>query len=268
MELEFFQIPDSCPSCSGPTVVDGDFLYCRSPACPSRLSGAVKAWVKRLGLLHWGDAFVDSLTDPENPRVSTIADLYRLSVDDMADCCSGRKMAQKCWEVLHGSKSVPLELMLAGLNIPNFGISTATDIVASGLDTVDRVLSASFDDFLKVPNVGPATARHVYDGLQDKRSEILDLASVLDLRKPVGGPLSGRSFCITGATSRPRKAVQKDILAAGGLVKESVVKGLSFLVTNEDASFGSSKMQKARKLGVSVVTESDLYSMLSSGTHS
>ena len=226
------------------------------------MSGSVKAWVNRLGLLHWGDSFIDTLTDPDNPRIASIADLYRLDVEDMAECCSGVKVAQKCWEVLHRAKSIPLELMLAGLNIQNLGIATSTDMVQAGLDTVEKILSASIEDLLRVPNVGEVTARQIYSGIQERREAILDLASVLDLKRPISGPLSGKSFCITGATSKPRKAVQKDILNAGGTVKESVGSGLTYLITNEDQSFTSSKMQKAKKYGVSIITESEFYDMI------
>jgi DNA ligase (NAD+) len=261
MEREVFQVPEFCPACSGPTSVEGEFLYCRSKVCPSRLSGTVRVWVNKLGLLHWGDAFIDALTDPDKPRVSSLADLYRLTVEEMAECCSGMKVAMKCWETLHKAKKIPLELMLAGLNIPNLGIATGTDMVQSGLNSVEKILAADHSRLLEVPNVGEVTARQIYLGLQDRRDMILDLASVLEIKDPTSGPLSGKSFCITGATSKPRKAVQKEILEAGGIVKESVGAGLTYLVTNEDPSFNSSKMQKAKKLGTQVISESDLYRM-------
>jgi NAD-dependent DNA ligase len=225
-------------------------------------------WTGRLGLLHWGDALIDALTDPDDPKVGSIADLYRLSVEDLSSCCSGTKMAKKCHEVLHSNKSVPLELLLAALNIPNLGIATSTDIVHSGHDTVEKVLLMGYDDLLKVPNIGEVTARQVFEGLQGKRDVLQDLSGVLEVRGPSGGLLKGLSFCITGATSRPRKSVQKSILDSGGIVKESVGSGLSYLVTNEDPSFNSSKMQKAKKYGTSVISESELDRMLVHGPNS
>jgi DNA ligase (NAD+) len=89
----------------------------------------------------------------------------------------------------------------------------------------------------------------------------MDLAEVLDLKKPAAGPLSGKTFCITGATSKPRKAVEKIIMDAGGVAKGSVGAGLSFLVTN-DPDTGSSKMKSAKKHGVEVISEADLYRMI------
>lgn len=257
---ELFRIPDFCPVCSSSLIEEGQFLYCRSRSCPVQLSGSVKVWIKRLGLLHWGDVLVDALTNPENPRVKTLADLYRLSVDDIAECCSGKKFAQKCWEVLHSNKKITVELLIASLNIPNLAVATATDIVQAGYSTVDRILAMTYEDLLKVPNVGEKTARQVYDGLQDRSRAILDLEQVLEITTS-SGPLSGKSFCITGATSKPRKALEKLIMDAGGVVKSSVGVGLSFLVTN-DADTGSSKMKSAKKHGTDVISEAQLYGLM------
>jgi NAD-dependent DNA ligase len=223
----------------------------------------VKVWIKRLGLLHWGEALVDQLTDPDDPRIQSIADLYRLTIDDLIPCTSGQKMAQKCYEVLHAGKKIPLELLLASLNIPNFALATATDIVQAGYDTVEKCLSLTYEDLLKVPNVGEVTARQVFDGIQERRCVILELTEVLDIQKPSGGPLAGKSFCITGSTSKPRKALEKLIMEAGGVAKSSVGSGLSFLVTNS-LDTTSSKMQNAKKHGVHIISENDLNQMINS----
>jgi DNA ligase (NAD+) len=218
--------------------------------------------VKRLGLLHWGDTLIETLTDPDNPRIASIADLYRLEPEEIAECCSGLKFARKCHEVLHANKQIPVELLLASLNIPNLAVATATDIVHAGYDTIEKILALTETDLLNIHNIGKVTALQVYDGLQERRRAILDLAEVLEVKSPGSGPLAGKSFCITGATSKPRKAVQKMIMDAGGVAKDSVGVGLTYLVTN-DSDTSSKKMQNAKKLGVEVITEAQLYQMMS-----
>ncbi len=260
LPAELFPIPEFCPICSSPLVEEGQFLYCRSRSCPVQLTGSVKVWIKRLGLLHWGDALVESLADPENGCVKSLADLYRLTVDDLAGHCSGRKFAQKCWDVLHSNKKVTVELLLASMNIPNLAVATAGDIVAAGHDSVEKILALTYEDLLRVQNVGEKTARQVFDGIQERRQAMLDLAEVLEITVS-SGPLSGKSFCITGATSKPRKAVEKSIMDAGGTVKSSVGAGLSYLVTN-DADTTSSKMRNAKKHGTTVISESELYALM------
>lgn len=259
---ELFPVAEFCPVCSSSLVEDGDFLFCRNRECPAQLSGSIKVWIKRLGILHWGDALINALTDPSNPRVLSIGDIYRLSVDDLIPCCSGQKVAEKCHDVLHSNKSITLELFIASLNIPNLAVATATDIVQAGFDTVDKIIDMTYDNLLNIPNIGEKTARQVFDGLRDKRGVIVDLGSVLDIKGPIVGPLSGMSFCITGSTKNPRKNIQKDIMDNGGIVKESVGKGLSYLITNEDQSFGSSKMKKAEKYGTKVITEDQFYDLV------
>lgn len=261
----------ACPVCGALLERRTYFLYCVSKSCPIKLSGSVRVWVKRLGLLHWGDALIDALTDPDSPRVDTLADLYRLSVADIAECCSGEKFARKCYDVLHSQKRVSLELLLSALNIQNMAVATATDIVRAGFDTVGKVLTLvdapepdAISALVSVPNVGPITAKQVLDGLRERRSIIEDLSSVLDVRASEG-LLSGKTFCITGSTSKPRKALEKMIMDAGGGVKGSAGAGLTYLVTN-DPDTGSKKMQGAKKHGTKVISESELCSILSSPT--
>jgi DNA ligase (NAD+) len=263
---EYFSAPELCPACAGPLVLRGEFLYCDSRACPEKLSGAVRVWVRNLGLLHIGDSTVDELTDPDSPKIRSVADLYRLSVEDWAECCSGPKMGQKCHTSLHSNKELALELVLASLTIPNFGLSTARDVVQSGFNTVELVLAASYDDLLKVPNVGEKTARFIQEGLLSRRDVILDLATVVQIKPPTApseasGPLSGKNVCITGELSRPRKSVQKMILDAGGFPGSSVTKDTHYLVTN-DTDTGSKKMQSAKKYGTQVINEQGLYALL------
>ncbi len=262
MTDDLFEIPTLCPVCSGPASERGDFLYCVSPSCPSRLSGSVKVWVRNLGLLHIGEATIDSLTAGEPPAISSVADLYRLSVEDWAAHCSGMKMAAKCHSVLHASKELPLELIVSSLNIPNFGLATATDLVRGGLDTVDKMLSADFAALTAIPNVGDVTARQIQEGLLAKGEVLADLMTVLYVKPPAAtGSLLGKTSCITEATSVPRRALEKRIMDAGGVPKGSVSKTTSYLVTNYPETT-SSKMAAAKKHGVPVISEADLVALL------
>lgn len=266
MQVEFFEIPDLCPICSGPTTLDGDFLFCRTRSCPSKLSGAVFVWIRNLGLLHWGDALIESLTDPDKNVIQSVADLYKLSVDDLSEHTSGQKMAQKCYDILHRNKSIPLELMLASLNIPNFGLSTATDLVQAGFNTVEKVLNVSFDELINVPNIGEKTARSIQEGIISKRELILELVQVLNIVKQTGA-LQGKTVCITLDLSLPRKTLEKYIMDAGGTPKSSVSKTTSYLVCNfPNAS--SSKLTNARKHGVPIVSEQEIMDIINSGDSS
>jgi DNA ligase (NAD+) len=255
-----FKIPEFCPICSSVTIIQGDFLYCKNNVCPSKLSGSLKVWIRNLGLLHWGDATIDAIIS-SNSIVKSVADLYRLTVADLEQYCSGPKMAAKCYEVLHSNKDLSLELILASLNIPNFGISTATDLIQAGFNTVDKILNIDYDALRAVPNIGEKTARQIQEGLLFRRELFIDLVSVINVRQAVGGILSGKTLCITGELTRPRKAVERDIMDVGGFPKSSVSKTTSYLVTNNPDT-NSSKMKNARKYNVPVLSETDLYNLI------
>lgn len=258
---EYFEIPKTCPICKAPTVVEGQFLYCRSKSCPIQLTGSVKVWISRLGLLHWGDALIESLTDPDNPTINSIADLYRLSIEEITMNCSGPKVAKKCYDILHANKEITPELLLASMNIPNLAVSTATDIAQAGYDTIEKILALTIEDLIKIPNIGEITASYIHNGIREREQAIRDLASVLTIKVPTHGVLTGCSMCITGEVWKPRPAVHKDIMDAGGVVKTSVTKDLTFLVTNDTGS-GTSKNVKAAKLGVVIINDETLRGIL------
>lgn len=260
METGLFQIPDSCPRCGSLLSDEGSLLYCRNKSCPAKSSGSIKVWVDKLGLLYWGDSLIESLTSGDNPAVTDVSDLYGLSVDVIASHTSGIKYAKKCHDVLHSNKNIKLELLLSALNIPNLGISTATDMVMAGLDSIDKVCDASPIRIMQTPNIGEKTAVVIYNGIQDKVSVIRKLSGILAVSGPLDGRLSGKSFCITGSTSIPRNLLHKLILDNGGIVKETVVSGLSYLISNE--STGSSKSQKAIKHGIPIITEDGLKGLI------
>jgi len=170
-------------------------------------------------------------------------------------------MAVKCWSSLHKDKSIPLEVVLSALNIPNFGLSTATDVVKAGYDTVDKVLDATSEDFQKVPNVGTITASRISEGLTWKSSELRDLTDVIDIVSSTRGSLSGVKVCITGDVWAPRRAVQKMIVDAGGQAVGSVTKDTSVLVCNDPGS-SSGKSKKAARYGIPVISGDMLKAIL------
>lgn len=257
---EAFIIPNNCPVCSFPLTIEGDFLFCKNHICPARLSGSINIWIRNLGLLHWGETLVDNII--KYTDVQSIADLYRLELDDIIDCCSGPKVAKKCYDILHENKELTLELIIASLNIQNLGLATATDIVRAGYDSIDKVINLTFDDLIKIPNIGEITAKQILDGILLRKETLLELEKVLTIKKPAAtGSLVGKLFCITGELSKPRKAIEKMIIDAGGSAKSSVTKDTSYLITN-DPTTGSSKLKNAKKYNIPVIDEAAFYQLL------
>lgn len=262
MDKHYFLPPSHCPSCSSSLIESGSFLYCRNASCPSKTTGTVKVWIERLGLLHWGESTINSLCDGEDAPVRRVADLYDLTLEDLARHSSGIKFASKLYDVLHSAKSMKFSLFLSGLNVPNLGISTAVDMETNGINSIEELLSITPERLCKIPNIGKRTAEMIYNSIHDRSEDIRALSTKLNFETVKNGVLTGKSFCITGSTRIPRRGLQKMVLDNGGIVKESVVSGLSYLITNESEEFGSDKMKKAKKFGVTVISEDVFVSMV------
>jgi len=118
---------------------------------------------------------------------------------------------------------------------------------------------------VKLEGVGETVARSFLEGLSERRAMVKGLAEAIEItpeeaKQESEGPLTGQTFCITGSLSRPRKEIALMIKAAGGKVVSSVSGKLDFLVAGESSG---SKLDKANRLSVTVLSESELESKIS-----
>jgi DNA ligase (NAD+) len=254
--------PVYCPECQTEVVENGENLQCpNTEGCRSQIIGRLKNWVKELNLLEWGDTLLEKLVDAK--KVKTVADLYTLKVDDIANLDRlGEKTAKKCLGILDDNKKISLEVLLGALSIPMIGQSTIKLIMDVGCDTLEKFGQLDARDFEMVPGVGPIKAVSLSDGLSRNRQLILDiLANGVKIKDKIQGKLTGKSFAITGTLSIKRAEVEKMIADNGGEIKSSVGKGLSYLIIADPQST-SSKAQAARKLGTVLIDEQQFLDMV------
>ena len=122
----------------------------------------------------------------------------------------------------------------------------------------------AIERLVKIDGVGETVASSFIDGLNGRRVIVEDLAEILTITEAeavvvVAGPLTGLTFCITGTLGRPRKEIALRIKAGGGKVTTTVSGKLNHLVAGENAG---SKLDKANRLGVNVLSEKALDEML------
>jgi DNA ligase (NAD+) len=254
--------PTYCPDCNTLLIETGEYVQCPNiTGCRAQIIGRVKNWIKELNLLEWGDTLVEKLID--SGKVTTVADLYTLTVDDLANLDRmGKKSAQKCHDILWANKKVALEVFLGALSIPMIGQSTIKAIMNAGCDDLTKFGQLSASEFEQVPGVGPTKAKSLADGLWHNQQLILSiLDNGVEIKEKVVGTLTGKSICFTGAMQNKRPVLEKMAADAGGDVKSSVGKGLTYLVI-ADANSTSSKAQTARKLGTTLVSEEDFLEMV------
>lgn len=266
-ELPKYEFPVRCPVCDEPLSRDegGVYIRCTSPTCPAQLRQRLIYFASRTGMDidGLGDKIVDQLV--ERDMVRGVADLYRLTADQLIrrlDKVKERK-ATKLVEAIGDSKSRGLARVLASISIRHVGPRVAK-LLAKNYPSIEALSAASVDEIAAIHEVGDRIATSVHDFLHGDagRRLIDDLASVgVSLTEPrsaaetsqADGALAGKTVVVTGTLVRyTRNEIKEMIERLGGRASDSVSKKTDYVVAGEAAG---SKLTKAQELGVPVLTE-------------
>lgn len=252
------QVPSRC-SCGAALVDEGTRLYCPNPSCPKKTLHRLEKWLSVLDVRDFGSVILGKLH--ASGRVKTIADLYSLSVEELAEYeRMGEKLARKILRNLVSKKELSLSRFVAGFDIEGIGELIVEKAVSAGFDTLEKLRAAKVEDLASVDGLAEITAKTIVDGLAElgpQMDELLATGAVRIAEPITAGPLSGLSFCFTGELASMKRAeAQALVRSLGGSVKESVTKGLSYLVTNDPHS-GSAKNQKAAAYGTKLIDEAE-----------
>ena len=261
-------LPEKCPECGGAVEKDegGVYIRCVYPLCPAQLKQRIHyfAWRGAMDIEGLGPALVEQLVDRK--LVEDVADLYSLEADQLADLeRMGRKSAENIVGQIEQSKGRDLDRLLTGLGIRHVGSRGALTL-ARQFGSMDALAAASEDDLQRVEDIGEITAAEVARFF--RRAET---AKVLDKLKaagvnmkslapaPAGGPLQGKTIVVTGTlTNSTREEIERRIVSLGGKAAGSVSKKTDFVLAGESAG---SKLDKAKKLGVKVISEEEFEKM-------
>jgi DNA ligase (NAD+) len=201
--------------------------------------------------------------------VRNLADLYRLTEKELLGLeRMAEKSARNILEELSSSRSMTLSKFISALGLPRIGPEIAS-LVCSEIRTFEELMEMlekrdqSIHRLTSIDRIGDTVAALLLDGIAERKDDILDLHSQLEVveggAREEGGLLSGSTFCITGTLSRPRKEIALSIKSEGGKISSSVSGKLDYLVAGSAAG---SKLDKATRLGVRVLSEEDLDSLL------
>jgi DNA ligase (NAD+) len=265
-----FKMPAKCPLC-GTAIVkpEGEVMHrCPNRACPSRGLESLINWVQAAADIEGvGEQSVRRLWDLG--LVRSVPDLYRLTKEQLMEVDGYAEIsASNAIESIQASKQVPFNRVLFGLNIPDVGWVTAVNL-ARHFENVDRLLAATQEDIQEVDGIGPDRAEAIAEWFADDANRMLveELRSlglrfeVGDELKPVEGPLTGHTYVITGTLERySRDQAAEALEAKGAKVGNSVSGKTTGLIVGEEP--GASKLTKARKLEVPLLTEDDLLKLL------
>ncbi|MDR1419831.1 MAG: NAD-dependent DNA ligase LigA [Treponema sp.] len=268
-ELKDVEFPVRCGACGTDLVDGGTRLYCPNPLCPKRLHHRLEKWVSVLDIRELGDKLLRQLFDRK--RVTRIADLYTLEAAELAGYeRMGELSAAKVVRHIRTPRELSLAAFVAGFDLEGVGELIMEKVVNAGFDTLEKLRAASAADIAAVYGLGEITAGVIVQGLKEAAGEmdaVLSSGIAGIAAPPSGGPLrlQGLSFCFTGElASMKRGEAEEKVKSLGGQARSSVVKDLSYLVTNDPQS-GTSKNRKARDLGIPVIDEDAFLAILEAG---
>ncbi len=252
--------PTKCHSCGGSVVDDGVNLWCKNKVCRERDINRIVYWVETLDMKGFSGKFVEKLWDIG--KVRSVADVYKLTPDDfIAVDGIGEKTVKSFFKTLKETSTMMLPRFITALGIPSCSKSTS-EVLLEKFGSWDKIASLKPSDISVLPGFAETSSITICEGIAEVSDMAQQLLSVISIVAKKEGKLTGKSFCVTGSlVSVMRKEFEAVVIDNGGLIKNTVAEGLSFLVTNDTTSM-SSKNQKARKLGVSVISEKQFFDML------
>ncbi|WP_294854341.1 NAD-dependent DNA ligase LigA [uncultured Oscillibacter sp.] len=263
-----YELPKNCPVCGAPVTrdEDGAAVRCTGAECPAQLLRNITHFVSRdaMDIDGLGPAVLQQLI--ETGLIHSAADLYGLTEQDFAQLeRMGEKSASNAVAAIEKSKGNDLGKLLYALGIRQVG-EKAGRVLAQYFRTLDALERATPEELTCIDSVGAVTAQFILDWLASPQSQ--DLLQKLRsagvnttcTEEAVDDRFAGKTFVLTGTLTRfDRKSAEEMIQARGGKASTSVSKKTAYVVAGDAAG---SKLQKARELGVPVLTEDEFAALL------
>jgi DNA ligase (NAD+) len=265
-----FHFPSQCPVCTGPVGRDegGVYIRCLNPSCPAQLKERLRFFASRraMDIEGLGPALLDQLVD--QGIVRSLPDIYALTKEQLEPLVRmGEKSSQNLIEGIEASKARGLARLLTALGIRHIGERNAR-LLAAEFGNIQDLMSASEERLAQIPGVGPIVAESVYqffrskagtDTVRSLESHGLKMSDDAVVSKPaVHSRFAGKTFVVTGIMEHfSRAEMEEQIRRLGGKTSTSVSQKTDFVVAGSNPG---SKLDKAKELGIEILSEEDLIS--------
>ena len=263
-----FHMPERCPVCGGHVVrAEGEADHrCVNANCPAKLRETIRHFASRgvMNIEGMGDALVNQLV--EAGMVKNVADIYSLTEDGLLKLeRMGKKSADNILNEIENSKKLPLDRVIYGLGIRFVGERTA-QFLAEYFGSIEALMRAGEEELQQVNEIGPRVSAAICEFFAEPKNvalvKQLEKAGVkfTGEKRKRGTTLAGKTFVLTGTLERHTRDEAKQLIEdAGGKVAGSVSKKTDYVVAGAEAG---SKLDKARELGVKVVDEKEMESLV------
>jgi DNA ligase (NAD+) len=262
-----------CPSCGGDIIREGDEVAyrCINLSCPDQLKRRIEHFVQRnaMDIDGVGEMLIDALV--ELGHVKSLSDLYHLESEQLAEMeRMGEKSAQNVLDGLEKSKERSADRLLFAIGIRHVGNHLAS-VLMEGRESIWDLGKLSIEELNEIHEVGPTVAETVYDFFHAERN-ITELKRLEDTGLPFTQkiepksdeqetPFSGKTVVLTGTLSKYTRTEAAELIKqGGGRVTNSVSKNTDYVLAGEKSG---SKLAKAEKLGVTILTEEEFVDLSS-----
>ncbi len=242
-------IPENCPSCQEKLIVEGIHLVCKNETCPEMMVLKIIHWVVESGIDFFSDSSVRSLFNAGKLR--TITDLYSLTEEDFkgVEGFAKRKIDNALSEI-ERTREMGIDEFVDKLGIDLVGKKAVNKL---GITSVEELWAFNDEKYI--------IGQNIISYLKENKKFVEGLLKVVKIKKvnKVVASKDSKKVCMTGAGHKTRNELLEDIQAKGDIFIDRVSKETDILVC-EDISGQSSKLEKARKLGVKLMSYEEYFS--------
>jgi DNA ligase (NAD+) len=267
---EPFVMPTHCPVCGSTVAREGAYFYCTGQTvCPAQLKGAIEHFASKaaMNIDGLGRKSVAQLFD--RGLVRSLADLYGLTKEQLMGLEGfAERSATLLLEAIERSKVVPLDRFLMGLGIRQVGQHVAK-VLAREFHTLQKIMEADQNRLQQIREIGPEISMSLYSFFQEDHNRLVikrlfaygvTIHPAQQERTDGAMPLAGKTFVFTGGLERlTREEAARLVEEQGGTTSSTVSRKTSYVVAGRDPG---SKLDQAKKLGVSVLSEEDFTALL------
>ena len=258
-----YQYPENCPECDTPLMQQENQVnrYCPNTKCPARNIGYLSYAVSAEGFHIVGLSEKLLIRLQEAGLLQHINDIFTLTLDDIRITAGfGEKSAHNLFTSIQNAKHISFRRFIQALGIPMVGSQTALQLSRT-FKSLDDLLITTIEELQNIPDIGDKVSQSIIEFFHNTHnidiiSRLIESGIHIEYETVKQGKWNNKIICITGTfTSISRKELQAIIEEQGGIVGSQISSKTDILIVGLDAG---SKLAKAKKLGIAIITEKEL----------